>query len=256
MISLSRFAELLFNEKTITDERLGNFVDDFLQRAATNNKEGMYDDMLLETKLKYEVYFGTITNEDTNFAIQQSYTKMTDRELDRFKNLLRRRSGLVISEWGKDSPEYQEFFPLGMTEYTSMGKNNAEKLMTRIYNAFKHHIAIFGNTVVTEFADALTNYTKARDNQLGKKGEVSGDKQQTADNRIALEMQMQYNVLTIARNNIGKPESMKLYFTESLLFASGRGIKKDDEEGLSNIESPENNNDSDTTQPTNDETVL
>jgi hypothetical protein len=254
MIAINRFADRLFNEKNITDERLGNFVDDFLKRASINNKEGMYDELLLETKLKYEVYFGTITSEDTNFALQQSYTKMVDRELDKFKNLLRRRSGLVISEWGKESPEYQEFFPLGITEYTSMGKNNAEKLMTRILNAFKNHSAIFGNTVVTEFTDALNKYTATRDNQLGKKGEVSGDKQQTADNRIALEMQMQYNVLTIARNNIGKPENMKLYFTEGLLFASGRGVKKDEEDAILDMDSLENDTDDSAIQPTNDET--
>ena len=239
MISLNRFAELLFSAKEITDERLANFVDDFLLRTATNNTNGMYDDLLTDTKAKFEVYYGNITSEDTNFALQQSYTKMVDREIESFKTLVRRRSGLVVSEWGKDSPEYQEFFPLGITEYNGMNKSNAEKLITRLYNAFNNHAAIFGNNVVAEFSKALTNYNKCRDNQLGKKGEVSGDKQKTADNRKLLEIQMQYNVLTIARENIGKPEIMKLHFNETLLFANGRGIKKEDDNSIPEILMPD-----------------
>jgi len=72
------------------------------------------------------------------------------------------------------------------------------------------------------FTTLINNYTTSRDLQLGKMGNVSGDKLETAQNRDILETQLMSNVLVIANNNIGNPEVMKVYFTQHYIERSGR----------------------------------
>ena len=130
--------------------------------------------------------------------------------------------GIIRGTWGKESSQYQEFYPHGVTEYFKATRANMNELMERYLQTATIYTAELPANFVATFTTIINNYTTSRDLQLGKMGDVSGDKLETAQNRDVLETQLMSNVLVIANNNIGNTDVMKVYFTQHYIERSGR----------------------------------
>lgn len=214
---LERFFDIQFDNKNISRQQLRKFVEDHLKRLATNNTANLYGELLTETQATYEVYFGALSDHDTNSAMQQSRTKSMQQVLKQFTDLVSKRHGLVINSFDADSAEYQEFFPHGLTEYGRATLENIETLMTRIITASAAHTTALGNGMVGEFATLKQAFITARGQQLTQKTMVqqaSGSSEQTRD---ALEIQLTKNLLTIALHNIGNTSAAAQFFDQSII---------------------------------------
>jgi len=216
MIDLRRFFEVIFDTPEISDDKMRSFSEDHIGRIAANNTANQYDTMLNDTEAAHTANFGAIDSEATLFALQQSRTVSANNAMDAFKKAVSQQEGAVRSKFNKDTPEYQEFFPLGLTEYQQANKSTIESLMTRILNAFTAHSADLGAVLVTQFTALRNNYLIARGEQIQKKGEVTASKSVTQTTRNVLEKQLQENLLTLAIEFMGNPDRGMDFFDQSI----------------------------------------
>lgn len=217
MIDLEKFFRNHFDSQKLSDAAIRKFTEDHLQRLAAEDEMGRYTALLSATKDAYDAYFGSLSEEDTRFAVQQSLTSSMNRVVEEFKKTISQKEGIVRGTFGADSPVYQEFFPKGLTEYSRATLAEIETLMNRIITAAQEHADQLGEAFVSLFSDIRARFVAAREAQLKKFGEVQEHKKRTATNRDALEEQLMVNVLTLARDNVGDPAVVSRYFDQTIL---------------------------------------
>jgi hypothetical protein len=226
MMRLETFFKNHFNTKEISDDNMRKFTEIHLQRLAAKNGGGAFSTMITDTTTAYTNYFGSMTDEDTKFAIQQGLTIAVSNAVENFKKAVSQKEGLVRGNFGKDSTVYQEFFPLGVTEYNKANLANIEMLMTRFVNAANAHVIELGIPFVTEFQGYLTAFTTARTSQLLKLGEVADSKTDTSFKRDDVENELMKNVHLIGAMYVGDINTCMDFFDQSFIRNGG----SDDEE--------------------------
>ena len=179
--------------------------------------------MITATTTAYTNYFGSMTDEDTKFALQQGLTIAVENAVDNFKKAVSQKEGLVRGNFGKSSKEYQEFFPLGLTEYNKAILANIEMLMTRFVNAANAHVAELGIPFVTEFQGYLSAFQSARASQLLKLGEVADSKTATSFKRDTVENELMKNVHLIAAMYVGDINTCMDFFDQSFVRDGSNG---------------------------------
>ncbi len=217
MQNLKTFFTNHYDTDRISDNRLRKFTEDHLQRTA---ELGTYPNLVTETQAVYTGYFGAITDEATKTAIREGQTKAVEAAVKAIKNAVSQQEGLIRAKYGKDSPEYQEFLPQGVSEYADATLANIETLVVRFANAAEAHKAELTG-LNTQFNQLHTAFTTARNAQLGTKGEVAAGKATTATSRDAVEIQLMKNLLAIALDHIGDPQGGLAYFDQSILESPG-----------------------------------
>jgi len=216
-----------FNTDRISDENLRKFAEIHLQRMAAKNGGGAFTTMITDTTTAYNNYFGSISDEDTKFAVQQGLTIAVNNSVENFKKAASQKEGLVRATFGKDSPQYQEFFPLGVTEYSKATLQNVEMLMNRFVTAAGKYTVELGAALETEFQGYLTAFTTARASQLLKIGEVADSKTDTSFKRDDVENELMKNVHLIGAMYVGDINTCMDFFDQSFVRDSNGG---DDEE--------------------------
>ncbi len=217
MLSLDRYFENQFDDKSISRQALRKFTEDHIKRLSAQNAGGQYDALLNAIDSAYQGYFGGITDKAVNLALQESRTRTMQFAMENFRNMASRREGLVRSFYSKESAEYQEFYPLGIREYTFCTLENVETLMIRLGTAFNNHKAELGAQPASEFNDIHTEFVKARGNQLTQKGMVADANKDIVESRTPLEEQLTLNLLGLASKNVGKPEMAAVFFDQRIL---------------------------------------
>lgn len=217
MMNLRNYFKIVFADERISDEKLAKFTEIHIQRLAANNSDGRYTKMIETTNAAYEAYFGAMTDEDTKFAVQQSYTKAMNEVYEEFKKTISQKEGTVRGIWNTDSPTYQEFFPLGVMDYTRCTLANVEMLMARFINASRAHEKELGEAFINQFTDIQTRFISARTAQLQKKGQVSESKDISGKRRIELEKQLTRNLLSLAVEYLGDEDRGMDFFDQSFI---------------------------------------
>lgn len=228
MVNLMTFFRNHFDTKEISDDRLRKFSEDHLQRLAANNGNGEYTDLIAAATAAYNGYFGAITDEDTRFAIQQGLTRAMQNIFEEFKKAVSQKEGMVRALWGKESPEYQEFFPLGLREYAQATLATVETLMSRMADAAERRLAALGQPFADQFADLKSRFLAARAGQLQKFGAVADSRNTTRESRDELEIQLMKSLLTLALKFTGDGERGLGFFDQSIIRPAGRGGEEEE----------------------------
>jgi hypothetical protein len=227
MINMETFFKNHFNTSRIGDDNLRKFAEIHLQRMAAKNGGGEFTAMITDTTTAYTNYFGSITDEDTKFAVQQGLTIAVNNAMENFKKAVSQKEGIVRGNFGKDSREYQEFFPLGVSEYSKATLQNIQMLMERFVAAANRYTAQLGGALETEFQGYLTAFTTARTSQLLKLGEVADSKTDTSFKRDDVENELMKNVHLIGAMYVGDINTCMDFFDQSFVRDSSNN---DDEE--------------------------
>jgi len=222
MINLETFFRNHFDTQFISDDKMDLFSQDHIARLKTNNPENIYDPVITNTERAYDDYFSSKTSESVSAAQKEAATINVEKYAKEFADLISMKEGIIRGTWGKESAQYQEFYPHGITEYTKAIRATMNELMDRYLQAATKYAAELPANFIDLFTAIINNYKTSRDLQLGKMGNVAGDKLETAQNRDILETQLMSNVLVIANNNIGNTDVMKVYFTQRYIERSGR----------------------------------
>ena len=202
-----------FDTDRISDDNIAKFSEDHLMRLSEN---GLYPGLSAALLGVHQAYFGAITDEATKTAVREGQTKAVDNAVKAIKDQISQHEGTVRGKYGKESPTYQEFFPQGVSEYRQATLANIDEKVTRFINATIAHKADLP-ALDTQFTDLRATFRDARDAQLGTKGAVGTSKTTSSTTRDEVEKQLMVNLLTIALDNIGKPNAGLAYFDQSIL---------------------------------------
>jgi len=222
-MNMETFFKNHFNTKEISDDNLRKFAEIHLQRMAAKNGGGEFTTMITDTTTAYTNYFGSMSDEDIKFAIQQGLTIAVNNAVENFKKAVSQKEGLVRATFGKDSREYQEFFPLGVTEYSKATLQNVEMLMQRFVGAANRYSVQLGAALETEFQGYLTAFTSARTSQLLKLGEVADSKTDTSFKRDDVENELMKNVHLIGAMYVGDINTCMDFFDQSFVRDGSNG---------------------------------
>jgi hypothetical protein len=217
MINMETFFKNHFNTNKISDDNMKKFAEIHIQRLTANNGGGEFTTMITNTTTAFTTYFGAITDEATKFAVQQGLTVAMKNTVEAFKKGVSQKEGIIRGNFGKDSAIYQEFFPLGITEYTKATLANIELLMQRFVNAASAHAVELGIPFVTQFQDYLAFFQAARQAQLLKVGEVVDSKTDSSVMRDGLENELMKNVHLIASMFVGDINRCMDFFDQSFV---------------------------------------
>lgn len=217
MLDLRNFFKDHFNSMQVSDDNLRKFAEDHLQRLTANNNGNLYSSLLADTQVLYNDFNTLIKKEDQTYSQQQGKTLTTDNIISDFVQMVSRKEGAVRSEFGKDSAEYQEFFPNGLSEYHQVSKANAETLMERMKNAGQLYIAQLGQNFVTIFDTFFNNYIIARQQQLQAIAKVGALKSDVEIAREKLTKQLMRNLLIISADFVGHTDRLDDYFDQSII---------------------------------------
>lgn len=223
MINMETFFKNHFNTNRISDDNMRKFTEIHLQRLAAKNGGGEFTTMITDTTTAYTNYFGSMTDEDTKFALQQGLTIAVENAVENFKKAVSQKEGLVRGNFGKDSREYQEFFPLGVTEYSKATLQNIEMLMNRFVTMATTYQVQLGAALLTEFQGYLIAFTSARTSQLLKLGEVADSKTDTSFKRDDVENELMKNVHLIGAMYVGDINTCMDFFDQSFVRDSNGG---------------------------------
>ena len=227
MQNLTTFFRNHFDTKEISDDKLKKFTEDHIQKMISNNTTAEYDTLITDTSTAYTTYYGAISDEGARYALQQALTAQMNNTVEAFKKAVSQKEGIIKGNFGKESAEYQEFFPHGASEYSQATLANIEMLMDNFVNASNNHVGVLGIPFLTEFQDCRTNYTSARDAQLQKIADVAETKTASHQNRDVLELQLHKNLHTIATMFPGDVDRCMDFFDQSFIRPSESGDEEE-----------------------------
>ncbi len=205
MRNFDLFFQLHFDSKEISDDELNSYTTENIKLLATTPRFASTTAALLTA---HTSYFGAITDEATNAAIQKGQTQAMKDARDAFEATLSRHEGTIRGKFGVGSAEYLRFFPAGLSEYRESSLSTIDQKLTRLLTAFTDIGTKLDPAVVAEFTEAGTPTTPAkgvilvfqnvRASQLAAKAATTASKSPSATNRAALEVACQKALLTVA----------------------------------------------------------
>lgn len=230
MINLETLFKNHFDTDKIGDDRLKAFSEDHINKLTgwlTVHVDADLSALLADLALKHNAYFGAITDEKTKFNIQQGRTIAADNAWEAALKFVRQKEGIVKGTWGKDSAQYQEFYPHGLDEYNRATKANKAAVLEQFRLAAIAHSAELPLTFVGDFTFLATDWQTKFTAQQTQIGLVKDANSQTATVRDPLETQLMVMVLVIASKNVGHPEMVNDFFNQSLLQAPQFNLPKE-----------------------------
>jgi hypothetical protein len=229
MIKVETLFRNHFDSQNITNIRFRAFVEDYINKTTAKlsvQPNAVIQALLNNTLPLYNGYFGAISSEDIKFSVQQSRTVAADKAWVDLLAFIRKKEGTVRGIWGKEAPEYQEFYPLGLEEYNKAGNIKKPTILERYLDAATSHQAVLGADFVTDFTNLKIDWEQKYNTQQLQIGLVKDAASQRETNRTPLELQMTRNMLVIAAEFAGQPEMANDFFNQSLLQAPQHELPK------------------------------
>ena len=216
MINLKRLFKNLLDDKEISIGELTNFSSDGIERLRANNPGGIFTTILTDTEAKHQAFEDAQASLDTDEAEREGRTIDMNIVMAAFTKKVRQVEALISWTYKEKPGIYEEFYPLGLTEYNRMTVEGAEMLITRFVKAVNKHNADLPVAVVTDFNKVLKDVEDSRKEQLKEKGEVGGSADAVRTTKRELGIQWTYNVFTIAREFIDQPQKADVYINQNL----------------------------------------
>ena len=128
-----RYFENPFDRSDITDQHFLSFTKDSKSKFEVANISHQYDDILGVISPKIIVFENEIGIEDTSFNIRKGKTKSVISSTSNFGTIMSELEGVIAFKLGgKESEAYFEFYPNGLTEYSSVSRDNMALFTKRI----------------------------------------------------------------------------------------------------------------------------
>lgn len=217
MINPIRLCNDLFNDEKLSDSNLNQFTEDHLVRLANNNPGAIYSMLIADTTNKYNAYYGKMGSEISQNNIKEGLTIAKRDARAAAEAKVSSLQGLIKFKFGETGQVYQEFFPQGM-DYFYKAKDT--DLVLRL-NAFQSsavaHLTADYPAEVSEFTALNTTFKNALIAQTNAFSLIDNIITGRHEDRKALTVQLTFNFLTIASNNIDKPDLFDDYYNAQYL---------------------------------------
>jgi len=163
MLNPIRLVNDLFDDEKLTDANLRSFCDDHLVRVSDplNNPGGIYNAIITATTTKYTAYYGKIVNEASKkaFAENTTITRNTARKLAEEK--ISSLRNLIAYKFGETSGTYQEFYPLGASEYQNAREGEVGTLFARFVEKATAYLTADYPAEVAAITTLVSNFQTA-----------------------------------------------------------------------------------------------
>jgi len=220
MIELIRYFRILFMSENLSRERLKDFCEDHIQRLTNNNPGGIFTGILTTVTAAYNAYFGDLSSESLNQAVQEGKTVAMQESRVALEKNLSENEKLIAYTYRNNAPVYEEFYPLGMTEYLRADLTTLQTITQRYLTVLTNHAADFTPAFVTEYTTRRTTFVNNRNAQMAAMGDVAAERSDLATTRPALAHRLTENLLTIALQYLGDETKADVYFDQAILNAA------------------------------------
>jgi hypothetical protein len=209
----------IFRRKRITKTRLRACGQNHIEVLNGKNDAGQFDTMISQTTDTYIKFFGKLTGEASDLAIQKAKTQIVDSIMLQFEKKVRRDYPLITSKYFNDTPEYTEFFPGGLTEFNRITKEKFEIICNRFLGTLNtYQGGVLTPQMVTDYTAIRDNYVSAHAVQTDKKSDVKTFRLEGKVARLAFENQLYKNLHNLAAMYCETPELVYEFFDTTLLF--------------------------------------
>jgi hypothetical protein len=145
------FRPSLIGIKVGRDKQL-KFYGDSLNRLKQNVTNGApFGDLVAPTETAYTNLRDNRADANSSYAQQQGKTITVDNVIATFKTTVSKREAAVRVNLDKETAGYQEFFPLGLTQYSKITKATAYTLMSQFIVAAQNNVSVAGQALLDEF---------------------------------------------------------------------------------------------------------
>lgn len=221
MIKITRLFEDFFDDPAISIGELLRGAKDHIDRLKALNLPGQplagqFTAMIATTEPKYDAYEEMVSGKVGAKATRVGATFTKDEAMKNFKKAVSDNEGLIRAKFSKASAAYLEFFPEGVSQYSTATMENVLSLMDNMVSKCDKYQAELGTDVLTKFTELRAAYVAAQDAQGLKKGGEEGAIEARNTARKALTMQMTANAHDLGKRHTGAPERANDYFTQSI----------------------------------------
>ena len=215
-----KYFRVLFLSAKISRERLKNFTEDHIQRLTVNNPGGIFTGILTAITTAYNSYFGDLSSESINVAVQEGKTLAMKESRVALETTLSENEKLIAYTYRNNQPVYLEFYPLGITEYLRADIPTLETISNRYKNILADHAADFTPAFVSNFNTVQATIVTNRAAQQAAMGSVAGERSDLVTSKTDLALQLTTNLLTIALQYVGNESKCEVYFNQAILNAA------------------------------------
>jgi hypothetical protein len=220
MIELIKYFRVLFLSHKLSTERLKNFTEDHIQRLTANNPGGIFTSILTAITTAYNNYFGDMSSKSLNQAVQEGKTKAMNESREALIKQLSDNEKLIAYTYKDNKPAYEEFYPLGITEYRTASLSALETISGRYKEVLTAHAADFTPAFISAYNTVQATFVANRAAQQTAFGNVAAERSDLTATRTALATQLTTNLLTIALQYVGDETKADEYFNQSILNAA------------------------------------
>lgn len=205
-----------FANPKISEANLDKIVDTHIQRLTTATPVAPYAQMIADTPPLFQAWRTAITTEAIEKALREGRTISVNDAVKIIKAYISRKRGVIMDVFAQGTPQYEQFYPNGATEYTDANLGNIRLLTERWIAAATTSgsatIAVFGPELQL-FLDAFNN---ARTLQLQSAGEVIENDSDSDIARAAMVKQVYKNLLQLLVIHIDDTERVIDFFDLSI----------------------------------------
>ncbi len=218
-----------FESEEITDARLVNYANDTNGRLAAANENNQYDAIMQGITTASNALDDNLGDVKGALAQQKGKTFTVDGVIKNFKTYMSENEGVIAKALGgKKTPAFIEFYPLGVSQYSTVTKSKLPALLGQLTMAIDNNKTKLGKDLVTELQQFEVQYETTRKAQTTQKGKVSDSRTDRSQERKNLEIKLLVAMYTIGLQYAGDEEKCNSFFNYSLLEAPSRKTKKED----------------------------
>ncbi len=220
MIELMKYFRILFLSSKISRERLKDFTESHILNLTAHNPGGIFTAILTAVTTAYNNYYGDLSSEAVNLAVQEGKTIAMNESRVALEKQLSDNEKLVAYTYRNDKNTYEEFYPLGITEYNQADLGTFDTITERYKTVLASHAGDFTAGFVTDYNTARATFKTNRDAQVTAIGNVTNERSDMNTTRPALAQQLTTNLLTIALQYLGDESKSDVYFNQAILNAA------------------------------------
>lgn len=220
MIELLKYFRILFLSSKISRERLKDFTENHILNLTAHNPGGIFTAILTAVTTAYNNYYGDMSSEAVNLAVQEGTTVAMNESRKALENQLSDNEKLVAYTYRNNKNTYEEFYPLGLTEYNDADLGTFDTITERYKNVLASHAGDFTAGFVTDYNTARALFKTSRQAQQTAMSNVANERSDMNTTRPALALQLTTNLLTIALQYVGDESKCDVYFDQSILNAA------------------------------------
>ena len=213
---LKHFFKNPFLNDKVSEDNFSKISLTHIERLRSNNQNNEYTLLIDATEPLYTGYRKSLAAESKEISSKQGKTISVDDMIERMKEFVSRKEGVIADKFEKGTPTYEEFFPRGTHEYTIAVKKNIELLFTRFKQVCEKYGADIGEAVGVEANNLLERFIELRKQQLGGIGGVKELDSESEAERKMLAIRLYRNLLFLLDKYAEDTARVHDFFDESM----------------------------------------